>query len=440
MNGNLEIDLYEARHVGGRLATVTIGNNTYEAGGSIIHPRNMYMQKFVKLLGLDHVTSDEEKIGIWNGDEFVFKDSGCTIVSFIQLFYRYGFQVFKLKRDVNDVITNFEKIYELQDAGKYFANITALISAVNEEFPKWLQIPMKDHLLHMGYTDRLIDELAEAIVVVNYGQDTDIQSFVGLVSLAAVGSELWAVKGGNKEVPENLIYRNKNVNVVRSRVTKIRYTADNSDSQQYEVTHMNEDNTDPMTAKYDIVIIAAPLTSDQEFPIEFVNFPEGLEFPGRYQTTHATFVKADIKPEYFGLQKSLDSIFSCNPTKTIISSVSRMVSGSNKDSSPVWKLFSRKPLEMKLIHEMFSNVTEMRTFVWKAYPHYLSNTLHNSFKLHDALYHVNAIEWIASAMEMSAISGRNVAILAYNDFLQKHGLMQHKEIPKDIPKTRLDEL
>lgn len=35
------------------------------------------------------------------------------------------------------------------------------------------------------------------------------------------------------------------------------------------------------------------------------------------------------------------------------------------------------------------------------------------------MYHVNAIEWAASAMEMSAIGGRNVAILAFNDYKKK---------------------
>lgn len=39
--------------------------------------------------------------------------------------------------------------------------------------------------------------------------------------------------------------------------------------------------------------------------------------------------------------------------------------------------------------------------------------------MHNALYHVNAIEWIASAMEMSAIGGRNVALLAHRDFFRK---------------------
>lgn len=225
-----------------------------------------------------------------------------------------------------------------------------------------------------------------------------------------------------------------------------------------------------MTAIYDIVIIAAPLTGDQEFPIEFVNLPENLEFPGGYQTTHVTFIKADIKPKYFGLHESLDDIFSCNATKTMISVVGKVssVNASDKNGSSIWKIFSRKPLKTDLIHEMFSNVRdphhsyfrqsknvsvqliliffshlqviEKKTLAWKAYPHYLSNTHHSSFKLYDALYHVNAIEWVGSAMEMSAISGRNVAILAYNDFLQKHGLMQHKEASKDTPKRLLKEL
>lgn len=61
----------------------------------------------------------------------------------------------------------------------------------------------------------------------------------------------------------------------------------------------------------------------------------------------------------------------------------------------------------------------MKEIEWKAYPKYSTEIYANKFKLHDHLYHVNAIEWAASAMEMSAIGGRNVAILAYNDYKQK---------------------
>lgn len=123
------------------------------------------------------------------------------------------------------------------------------------------------------------------------------------------------------------------------------------------------DSTDPMTSTYDIVIIAAPLTRDQQFQIEFVEFPNNnLVFPGHYQTTHATFIKADLKPQYFDLQESsLDCILSCNPNKTKISSVGKVNPVDNliEKNPPVWKIFSRKPLETSLIHDMFSQVRNL---------------------------------------------------------------------------------
>lgn len=38
--------------VGGRLKTVHIDGNEYEAGGSIIHDKNLYMKRLVEELGM----------------------------------------------------------------------------------------------------------------------------------------------------------------------------------------------------------------------------------------------------------------------------------------------------------------------------------------------------------------------------------------------------
>lgn len=75
-----------------------------------------------------------------------------------------------------------------------------MLSAVIEEFPKLSQTSTKDYFLSMGLGERVIDELVEAVVTTNYNQDTDIQSFVSLVSLAGASKDLWSVKGGNKGV------------------------------------------------------------------------------------------------------------------------------------------------------------------------------------------------------------------------------------------------
>lgn len=47
----VKIDVFEDGSVGGRLATVKIGDYEYETGGSVIHPLNLHMKHFVDKLG-----------------------------------------------------------------------------------------------------------------------------------------------------------------------------------------------------------------------------------------------------------------------------------------------------------------------------------------------------------------------------------------------------
>lgn len=101
---------------------------------------------------------------------------------------------------MNSVLEDFGKIYQLQDQGIAFTNVTAMLSAMNVEFPKMLGKSIREHLTDMGFSSRLIDELVEATLVVNYGQNTNVQSFVGWVSVAGAGAKCWSVKGGNKDV------------------------------------------------------------------------------------------------------------------------------------------------------------------------------------------------------------------------------------------------
>nr|XP_003700702.1 PREDICTED: prenylcysteine oxidase-like isoform X1 [Megachile rotundata] len=440
---DLNIDLYEVNTIGGRLATVKIDDNEFEAGGSIIHSQNKYMQEFVKLLGLEHRSNNDQRTSIWNGNEIVFEESKWETITLVKLIYKYGIQLLSLNRYISSILNNFEKVYDLQDAGFTFMNITSLLSAMNAEFPKSLQVSIKSELLNLGYSEKLIDEIVQTTLVVNYGQDINVHSFVGFVSLAGAGSNFWSVKGGNKKVPEHLIYRNKNVNVVPSRVMKIVNILTNDTKNLYEVQYRNEDSTVIMKSTYDIVIIATPLTHDQKFPITFEGFPNNDFYStGQYHETIATFVKANLKPYYFGLQEELDAILSCDPNKTIISSVGRLnsVEGTLKNSK-IWKIFSNQPLKTQIINEMFSNVKEVKQVNWKAYPEYSTKIQEAKFKLHNALYHVNAIEWVASAMEMSAISGRNVALLAHQDFSQKYCFKENEAVKeKSYENTPSNEL
>lgn len=47
----VKIDVFEPGAVGGRLATVKIGDYEYETGGAVIHPLNLHMKHFIEKLG-----------------------------------------------------------------------------------------------------------------------------------------------------------------------------------------------------------------------------------------------------------------------------------------------------------------------------------------------------------------------------------------------------
>lgn len=109
-----DIRIFERNGIpGGRMATVTIGSDTFEAGGSILHPKNLHALRFSSMLNLTHKPKSESDsdswFGIWDGSRFVFKtlqppaSSSSffwkTIYSLLNdflLFWRYGFSLIRM--------------------------------------------------------------------------------------------------------------------------------------------------------------------------------------------------------------------------------------------------------------------------------------------------------------------------------------------------------
>lgn len=54
----VKIDVFEPDAVGGRLATVKIGEHEYETGGAVIHPLNLHMKHFIEKLGDGNTNGD----------------------------------------------------------------------------------------------------------------------------------------------------------------------------------------------------------------------------------------------------------------------------------------------------------------------------------------------------------------------------------------------
>lgn len=109
--------------VGGRMRTVTFAGDTFEAGGSILHPKNYHARDFVEKFNLTvrSPTSIEEStaLGIWDGKRFVFKTLGGSDIEFpfldkivswvndLYLFLRYGFSLLRMSSFVEVYFSSF---------------------------------------------------------------------------------------------------------------------------------------------------------------------------------------------------------------------------------------------------------------------------------------------------------------------------------------------
>lgn len=221
---------------------------------------------------------------------------------------------------------------------------------------------------------------------------------------------LWSVEGGNKQIPELLI-KNSNVKFINNRVTRIEF---HNDSMSYTVDSVSQKAGAEFSDIYDFVILAHPITKDCKNPIEFVNFEHPIKVDGSYHRTVSTIISGTLNASYFGIkEKKTPDLIIINDITKVINSVGKIspVKPSEKNLDNVWKVFSQRPLTDAELDELFVKRSPCTVVDWLAYPEYDKLGVSSSFMLHSKMYYINAIEWAASAMEMSAIAAKNVALL-----------------------------
>lgn len=425
----VKIDVFESGTVGGRLATESIGGQEYETGGSIIHPLNLHMKHFVDQLGLKVRTEVPSTFSIFDGKELIFEESEWFIVNFLRMLWRYGFNPLRMHMWVEGLLDKFMRIYQYQQFSYAFSSVEKLLHAMGgDAYLSLLNQTLEEAMLAHGFSQTYINDIITPIARVNYGQSVRLHAFVGAVSLAGADNGLWAVDGGNKRVCTGLLYSSK-AELISGRVTAItlkpRPSKSGTVTSFYEVNYVGKSG--PAHSLYDLVIVATPLHQGLS-DISFSGFspPVPSHFPGRYHQTVTTLVlgilnisnfNSDRKPNEF----FVDHIFTTDNEELGIASVSAIdpvqiplaysppLSGQNK----VWKVFSPQPLSEEQLNVLFVSREQVLEKRWLAYPLYRApGRRAPPFVLHHNLYYLSAIEWAASSMEMSAISARNVALLA----------------------------
>lgn len=414
-DSNYHIDVYEKESIScGRVTTIQVAGNEFEAGGSILHPRNQYMKNFTELLGLKRSDADPTNggFGIFNGENFVIQ-IGSSIIDYLKLLWRYGFQAITIKWLVNDALNEFDNIYDLQGEKKAFTSVPEMLTAMGSNLAGLPGLTLAEYLLGKGYTAEFINELVVAGTRVNYGQNTTISAFAGMVSLAGMDSGTWQVVGGNNQVCERLLSRSGVSVSYNTTVSYIDKGSSLSGNTVYTVSYSVNGSANITTAQYDIVVLAAPL---EKADIEFTGFPVTPKGIGTFQRTIDTFVTGSMNTSYFEYTGNPDdfpsSVFTMEVPSIAFNSIAEESTVYQQlPNETVYKVFSRQSLSAQDIDAMFSNVNSTVIKDWLAYPHYNPPTNFLPFVLDDHMFYLNTIEWAASAMEMSCLSAKNVALI-----------------------------
>ncbi|TYG89219.1 hypothetical protein ES288_A12G082200v1 [Gossypium darwinii] len=419
------IKIFERSYVvGGRMATVSIGGETFEAGASILHPKNYHALNYSNLLGLKvkpppaSEDDDSMSLGIWDGKKFVFKtlqvDSKFPlvqkIVSYVnsfRIFFRYGFSLLKMGSFVESTVDSFLKYYESPERRPIFETV--------DEMLKWAGLynlttqTLQDELIGIKLSPLLIEELVTVITRINYGQSVSISGLAGAVSLAGSGGGLWAVDGGNWQMASGLINSSDVFLHLNEEIESISYLG-----EYYELN-----STKGNSYSCEVAVVATPL---DEVNIQFS--PAVSIRERKLQHTHATFVRGLLNPAYFGLRtvaevpELVGTLEDPDLPFTCISVLKQ-----HDENDIIYKIFSREPMSDALLDSIFSARLQTNRINWGAYPHYKAPELFAPFILDGQhLYYVNAFENAASTMETGAVAAENVARLILSRYFGEASL------------------
>ncbi|XP_015229361.1 PREDICTED: prenylcysteine oxidase-like [Cyprinodon variegatus] len=442
----VQVDVFEKGEVGGRLATVTVNNNEYESGGSIIHSLNLHMQEFVKQLGLKYRRNVAGKTAVFNGEEVILEETDWYLLDLFRLWWRYGISFIRLQMWVEEIMEKFMRIYKYQAHGYTFSSVEELLDSLGGSgFINMTRRPLSDSLLELGVSQRFIDEVIAPIMRVNYGQNVSIPAFVGAVSLAGAQNNLWAVEGGNKHVCLGLL-KMANANVLKAQVTSISPVR-SGDMLQYQLSYSSESGAG--SELYDIVVLATPLQASVGSGLQFQDFAPPLdELPGSYHGTVATIVHGYLNTSLFGfpdprlfpyasvLTTETDGLFFNSVASVCPVNISAGFRRKQPQEAGVYKVFSPQTLDKSQLKTLFRSYYSAQVTEWQAYPHYGSSQGLPPIELHPNLYYLNGIEWAGSAMEMSSVAAKNIALLAYHRWNKQSDMVDQKDLMHRI-KTEL---
>lgn len=445
LNDRVAITLFEqSGRIGGRMRTVNIDGELYETGASIFHGGNKYMvdlAKEFKLPVLD-MRSGAKSLAIYDG----YNNLAYTTVNQSRFFgrlrflFNYGFSFLRTRQSVTNLVKKFTNVYDLQDKGCCFTTPAHLLAALSPEFLRLTTISFGQHLRNtFGVSNRFKDEMGFGFVSNCYTQGLDVHAFVGMIACAGSKLQLSAIAGGNERLPKAILDESLKGNpigaptsFVHAKVTTLKQGS----KKNYCLEYTPGNGGSSKSQEFDYVILAMPLHQESTLSSSGHLLPAK---PTQYCITETTKIKGLIEPSHFGIpanappgQLQKMTIF---PTRhayeedpmCLFRSIifQQSVAENAKETDGCWGIFTSKNKVIDPVKSLLGYYTEgsrvLHSHRWLAYPVYtpVKNPADElgTFVLAPGLFYANAIEKIASCMEIAAIGGRNVALLVHNEVM-----------------------
>jgi prenylcysteine oxidase/farnesylcysteine lyase len=150
-------------------------------------------------------SGEDGGMAIWDGTEFVYKESNWGYWDLAKMFWRYGRSPLTVNGIVKRTVASFISLYSA-DFASYgpFSSLASFAAATNLTHAASMTASI--FFESNSVSDKFVNELVAAATTVNYGTAAHkIHGLGALVSMAASGAS--AVKGGNRKIFENFVGR-----------------------------------------------------------------------------------------------------------------------------------------------------------------------------------------------------------------------------------------
>ncbi len=394
-----KITVFEKENkIGGRIKGVKIDNHYIELGGSFYHSSNEIIAKLIDSFKLPTFEYNLPTFGIWNGSEFILKSHTRTFITALRMLKAFKRDVFRLQRFVSKSKKKIAQLYHL--SSKPYSSLNEIVAEAH--LSEWLAMSTRELLEREGFGEKFLSNLIYPAIHYIYNQGLEVNGFAGIATLlASDGSPIRSIQGGNYKLLE-LLLKQADADVrVENEVLSI-----SKDSGKY-VVGLNGHS--PETLTFDIVIISTPLeTSSMKLEID-----NEVPKPRPFQKGTVSIVKGLATPEIWGVKSPSDLPSLIMTTENALENlISMEILIDQSPEIKYYNLFSKSPLSKAELNQLFVRVDSFTHKEWThAYPILRPLEELPPIVLSENLYYVNAVESLASSMESSLISAKNIAMM-----------------------------